>query len=223
MQAPLYPFGGPSSRSRLRSRASIAGRIVARPPRRLVRLFLRAHLGPLLLVVRVRRLRLYLVAVLVANDDAPPLRRLPLCCRALLSFRLTLADIRKPGGSESDIPKRFSALLRKDGWTETRIKGDLHITKLTGAAARGAADDGDDDETGTEVAAAVDAAADTGAGERIVRENFLDGHKVDYVKNRVAFDVEWNSKDQTFDRDLYPRQRCLGCCRGAFRCAGCRG
>jgi len=23
------------------------------------------------------------------------------------------------------------------------------------------------------------------------------------VKKRVAFDVEWNSKDQTFDRDLY--------------------
>ena len=33
--------------------------------------------------------------------------------------------------------------------------------------------------------------------------NFLDGHKVDYVKHRVAFDLEWNSKDQTFDRDLY--------------------
>lgn len=34
-------------------------------------------------------------------------------------------------------------------------------------------------------------------------EKFLDGHKIDYVKNRVAFDLEWNSKDQTFDRDLY--------------------
>lgn len=28
-------------------------------------------------------------------------------------------------------------------------------------------------------------------------------HKVDYFKGRVAFDLEWNSKDQTFDRDLY--------------------
>jgi hypothetical protein len=35
------------------------------------------------------------------------------------------------------------------------------------------------------------------------RAKFLDGHKVDYVKGRVAFDLEWNSKDQTFDRDLY--------------------
>jgi len=34
-------------------------------------------------------------------------------------------------------------------------------------------------------------------------ENFIDGHKIDYVKGRVAFDMEWNSKDQTFDRDLY--------------------
>jgi CRISPR-associated protein Csd2 len=30
-----------------------------------------------------------------------------------------------------------------------------------------------------------------------------DTHWVDYVKGRVAFDIEWNSKDQTFDRDLY--------------------
>lgn len=28
-------------------------------------------------------------------------------------------------------------------------------------------------------------------------------HKIDYVKGQVAFDLEWNSKDQTFDRDLY--------------------
>jgi hypothetical protein len=26
---------------------------------------------------------------------------------------------------------------------------------------------------------------------------------IDYVKGKVAFDMEWNSKDQTFDRDLY--------------------
>ena len=30
-----------------------------------------------------------------------------------------------------------------------------------------------------------------------------DTHKVDYLKGRVAFDFEWNSKDQTFDRDLF--------------------
>ena len=31
----------------------------------------------------------------------------------------------------------------------------------------------------------------------------IDTHKVDYIKDRIAFDLEWNSKDQTFDRDLY--------------------
>ncbi|MBN1837876.1 MAG: hypothetical protein JW820_18610 [Spirochaetales bacterium] len=30
-----------------------------------------------------------------------------------------------------------------------------------------------------------------------------DTHKIDYVKGEVALDLEWNSKDQTFDRDLY--------------------
>lgn len=30
-----------------------------------------------------------------------------------------------------------------------------------------------------------------------------DTHKIDYVKNKIAFDLEWNSKDQIFDRDLY--------------------
>jgi hypothetical protein len=30
-----------------------------------------------------------------------------------------------------------------------------------------------------------------------------ESHWIDYVKGRVAFDLEWNSKDQTFDRDLY--------------------
>lgn len=30
-----------------------------------------------------------------------------------------------------------------------------------------------------------------------------DTHKIDYMKGRIALDVEWNSKDQTYDRDLY--------------------
>jgi hypothetical protein len=31
----------------------------------------------------------------------------------------------------------------------------------------------------------------------------IDTHKIDYCRGRVALDLEWNSKDQTFDRDLY--------------------
>ncbi len=99
-------------------------------------------------------------------------------CAALIKFRLTKADIVTPGGNESTIPKHMSSLLRPQGWFETRIHGDLVVTIQTNA------NDGIESTTHT-------------------IEKFIDGHKVDYVKNRVAFDLEWNSKDQTFDRDLY--------------------
>lgn len=126
---------------------------------------------------------------------------------ALRAFRLTVADIRKPGGNESDIPKRISSLLRSKGWKETRIKGDLLITKVAVTAATGTRakpGDGDDDEGESETLRKIAELARAGGDvERITKANFLDGHKVDYVKRRVAFDLEWNSKDQTFDRDLY--------------------
>lgn len=35
------------------------------------------------------------------------------------------------------------------------------------------------------------------------QEISTDTHHIDFVKGNVAFDLEWNSKDQTFDRDLY--------------------
>lgn len=127
----------------------------------------------------------------------------------LRTFRLTIADIRKPGGNESDIPKKISALLRAKGWKETRIKGDLLIQKVSGSGgtAKGkgkAAEEEEGDEPESETLAKIEELKRRGYHvEHITRENFLDGHKVDYVKNRVAFDLEWNSKDQTFDRDLY--------------------
>jgi CRISPR-associated protein Csd2 len=123
----------------------------------------------------------------------------------LRAFRLTLADIRKPGGNESDIPKRISGLLRAKGWRETRIKGDLLITKVSGTISKklGEQDAEADEENESDTLEKIEELKKKGEVERIVRENFLDGHKVDYVKKRVAFDLEWNSKDQTFDRDLY--------------------
>lgn len=97
---------------------------------------------------------------------------------ALAKFEITTADILAKGGNESQIPKRLSAILRPANWFETRIRGDLVIT--------------------------VETHTDTGIEKTEDRiDDFMDGHKVDYVKNRVAFDLEWNSKDQTFDRDLY--------------------
>lgn len=122
----------------------------------------------------------------------------------LRAFRLTLADIRKPGGNESDIPKPISGLLREKGWLETRIKGDLLITKVAGSGGKKSKEQGDEDEGESETLEKIEELKKQGYRvEKIIRENFLDGHKVDYVKDRVAFDLEWNSKDQTFDRDLY--------------------
>jgi hypothetical protein len=97
---------------------------------------------------------------------------------ALSQFRITTADILAKGGNESQIPKRLASLFRPLRWFETRIRGDLVVTIET----------------------------HTDGGKEIVEarlDDFMDGHKVDFVKNRVAFDLEWNSKDQTFDRDLY--------------------
>lgn len=83
---------------------------------------------------------------------------------ALRTFRMTRADILRPGGSESDIPKKMSSILRPNGWIEGKLTAKMVA-----------------DET----------------------EVHQDTHKVDYLKGRVAFDLEWNSKDQTFDRDLF--------------------
>jgi hypothetical protein len=104
--------------------------------------------------------------------------------QSLRQFSITKETIRRAGGNESDIPKMFSRSLRPQGWYETTIQGDLvvNLRWREQVAGRGA----------------------TVLNQRqIVREKYLDGHKIDYVKNRVAFDLEWNSKDQTFDRDLY--------------------
>ncbi len=96
----------------------------------------------------------------------------------LTEFSITTAEITAPGGNESKIPKKFSELLRPLNWLETRIQGDL-VVKLSASGKR-----------------------QSKVTEKRI-SNFIDGHKIDYVKNRVAFDLEWNSKDQTFDRDLY--------------------
>jgi len=49
--------------------------------------------------------------------------------------------------------------------------------------------------------AGLDAKAEAASVKRakeLTKVRFLDGHKVE-----VAFDLEWNSKDRTFERDLY--------------------
>ena len=46
--------------------------------------------------------------------------------------------------------------------------------------------------------------------EKII-EGYIDGHKIDFIKDKVAFDLEWNSKDQTFDRDLLAMRTYFDC------------
>jgi hypothetical protein len=48
-------------------------------------------------------------------------------------------------------------------------------------------------------------------------ENYIDGHKIDYFKGKIAVDMEWNSKDQTFDRDLLAFRTYYEC--GIIDCA----
>lgn len=109
--------------------------------------------------------------------------------QALLAFNMTTRDIGTPGGNESDIPKKYSRLLRPSGWVETRIQGDLLVRMQE-------FDEEFLDNGKTRKLKLPE-------GEPHLIENFIDGHKIDYVKGRVACDLEWNSKDQTFDRDLY--------------------
>lgn len=108
-------------------------------------------------------------------------------------FFLTHQDILRAGGNESPIPKKFDDLLYPFGWREIRISGDLLIKFFPRKSIqrRGRFSDQPFDEK--------------------VIENYIDGHNIDFVKNKVAFDLEWNSKDQTFDRDLLAMRTYFDC------------
>ncbi|MCM1175808.1 MAG: restriction endonuclease [Blautia sp.] len=111
----------------------------------------------------------------------------------LCHLKLTLDDIRTAGGNESPIPKKFDEVLYPYGWREIRISGDLVIKKYPRQAAqrRGRfANEPYEVET---------------------IEGYIDGHNIDFLKNKVAFDLEWNSKDQTFDRDLLAMRNYFDC------------
>ncbi len=108
-------------------------------------------------------------------------------------LRLSIDDISQAGGNESPIPKKFDAVLYPYGWREIRISGDLTVKKYPRQAAqrRGRFSDV--------------------PFETEVIEGYIDGHNIDFLKNRVAFDLEWNSKDQTFDRDLLAMRTYFDC------------
>lgn len=95
---------------------------------------------------------------------------------ALNRLEITRTMIRTPGGSKGPIAKYIDTLFTSE-WQETRISADLHV-RLNHAR------------------------KDLVISEYI-RNGYLDGHRIDFLNGRVAVDLEWNSKDQTYDRDLY--------------------
>jgi len=95
---------------------------------------------------------------------------------ALENMNIRIDDITEAGGNESNIPKKFSEIMRPYGWKEVKITGDLLVKLHT---------------------------RHPSTVEEVLIKDYIDGHNIDYVKSKVAVDMEWNSKDQTFDRDLY--------------------
>lgn len=112
---------------------------------------------------------------------------------SLRKLKLSLADIIKAGGNESPIPKKFDDVLYPYGWREIRISGDLIVKKYP-----------------RQVAQRRGRFADTPYDTETI-EGYIDGHNIDFLKNKVAFDLEWNSKDQTFDRDLLAMRTYFDC------------
>jgi len=112
---------------------------------------------------------------------------------ALRGFSIPLPEIKAAGGNESAIPKRFDDLLYPKGWREIRITGDLLIKLFPRKSVQ---------RRGT--------FSDTPFDQRTI-EGYIDGHNIDFIKNKVAFDLEWNSKDQTFDRDLLAMRTYFDC------------
>jgi len=110
----------------------------------------------------------------------------------LEQLSISVDDIKAAGGNETAIPKKFDDVLYPLGWREIRITGDLLVKlypRKTNQRGRFSKDPFD---------------------EKII-EGYIDGHNIDFIKDKVAFDLEWNSKDQTFDRDLLAMRTYFDC------------
>ena len=110
----------------------------------------------------------------------------------LEKLTISIDDLVAAGGNETAIPKKFDDVLYPLGWREIRITGDL-LVKLYPRRTnqRGRFEDQPFDEK--------------------IIEGYIDGHNIDFIKDKVAFDLEWNSKDQTFDRDLLAMRTYFDC------------
>lgn len=109
----------------------------------------------------------------------------------LSNLIITKQDLITAGGNETAIPKKFDDVLYPLGWREIRISGDLIVKLFPRGSSRGRF-------VGVPF-------------EEKVIEGYIDGHNIDFIKGKVAFDLEWNSKDQTFDRDLLAMRTYFEC------------
>jgi hypothetical protein len=103
---------------------------------------------------------------------------------ALRAFRFKEEWVTRAGGNESQFPKAFSEILRPLGWREAELEAKLVVTEKVRKG------NAEVERTTTTERTLEDDAVTYGT------------HNIDYVKGRIALDFEWNSKDQTFDRDL---------------------
>lgn len=95
--------------------------------------------------------------------------------RLLTLYKTRLIDICRPGGNRSPTTIIFGRIARKVGYLSE-----------------------------VELSASYQWAISSG-GSCLLQwrtSNDLHAHKVDHWSERVALDFEWNSKDQTYDRDL---------------------
>lgn len=111
---------------------------------------------------------------------------------SLEQLSISVDELKAAGGNETEIPKKFDSVLYPLGWRELKITGDL-LVKIYPRRAN---------QRGR--------FADTPINEKTI-EGYIDGHNIDFVKGKVAFDLEWNSKDQTFDRDLLAMRTYFDC------------
>ena len=109
----------------------------------------------------------------------------------LSSLYISKSDLTAPGGNETAIPKKFDDVLYPRGWREIRITGDLLVKLYPRGKSRGRF-------------------SSTPFDEKVIK-GYIDGHNIDFIKGKVAFDLEWNSKDQTFDRDLLAMRTYFDC------------
>ena len=105
---------------------------------------------------------------------------------------ITADELREAGGNETSIPKKFDDVLYPLGWREIRITGELLVKMYPRRS----------EQRGRFSNVPFD--------EKTI-EGYIDGHNIDFIKDKVAFDLEWNSKDQTFDRDLLAMRTYFDC------------